>query len=77
MKHSLFAATAVACLSIFSTSATGSTMMTQDVADDSPVEIKVGEGFPEIFLPRVDRDGFRSIADYRGEKVFLHVFASW
>ena len=39
-------------------------------------EIRVGEPFPEIVLPTLDGE-MRSIADFRGKKVVLHVFASW
>ena len=36
-----------------------------------------GEPFPGLVLPSM-RDGSPgSISDFRGEKVFLHVFASW
>lgn len=37
---------------------------------------EVGQPFPNIALP--DLDGSRrSIADFRGHKLILHVFASW
>ena len=39
--------------------------------------IEVGQPFPDIALPSA-ADGERmSIADFRGSKVVLHVFASW
>ncbi len=39
--------------------------------------IEVGRPFPDLALPAAD-DGRRlSIADFRGSKVVLHVFASW
>ena len=39
--------------------------------------IEVGSPFPLLQLPRLE-DGRRgSVADYRGEKLVLHVFASW
>ena len=38
---------------------------------------EVGKPFPELTLPSLE-DGTRtSIADFRGKKVLLHVFASW
>ena len=41
-----------------------------------PSGFAVGEPFPGLVLP--DLDGTpRSIADFRGGKVVLHVFASW
>ena len=40
-------------------------------------EIAVGEPFPMIVLPAADDGRPMSIADYRGRRVVLHVFASW
>ena len=38
--------------------------------------IQIGEPFPDLALP--DLDGApRSLAELRGQKVMLHVFASW
>ncbi len=46
------------------------------MAADPPV-LEEGQPFPDIVLPSM-RDGRRmSIADFRGQKVVLHVFASW
>jgi len=36
-----------------------------------------GEPFPEIVLPDMETGEPSSIRDYRGQKVVLHVFASW
>ena len=38
--------------------------------------IEEGKPFPEIVLPSLDGTQ-TSIADFRGQKVILHVFASW
>ena len=38
--------------------------------------LEVGERFPEIVLPSVDGEPM-SIASFRGEKVVLHIWASW
>lgn len=38
---------------------------------------RVGEPFPAISLPTLEDGELRSIADFRGRKVILHVFASW
>lgn len=38
---------------------------------------EVGEPFPEIALPRLDDGTPTTMAAFRGEKVILHVFASW
>ena len=45
-------------------------------ASSAAVEIRVGEPFPQIAMPTLDGE-LRSIADFRGRKVVLHVFASW
>ena len=37
---------------------------------------EVGERFPEIVLPSLDGEPM-SIASFRGEKVVLHIWASW
>ena len=39
--------------------------------------IEVGRPFPIIVLPALDDDRPLTIRDFRGEKVILHVFASW
>lgn len=41
------------------------------------VDISVGAPFPEMLLPSMEDGKPLSIADFRGEKVMLHVFASW
>ncbi len=38
--------------------------------------LEVGEHFPEIVLPSLDGEPM-SIASFRGEKVVLHIWASW
>ncbi len=41
------------------------------------VGLGIGETFPDVVLPAV-RDGQpMSLAAFRGEKLFLHLFASW
>ena len=37
----------------------------------------VGDRFPEIVFPSLDDGTPTSIADFRGKKLLLHVFASW
>lgn len=39
--------------------------------------IKKGEPFPELVLPSMEDGTPMSIADFRGRRVMLHVFASW
>jgi hypothetical protein len=38
---------------------------------------KVGEPFPDLVLPSAGNGRPTSIAQYRGKKVLLHIFASW
>ena len=38
---------------------------------------EVGTAFPDIALPSLDDGRPMSIHDFRGQKVMLHVFASW
>ena len=43
---------------------------------DTTWEPRVGEPFPDLALPTLE-GSTRSISDFRGQKVILHVFASW
>ena len=36
-----------------------------------------GDIFPEIVLPRLDDGSAASLADFRGQKLMLQIFASW
>lgn len=45
--------------------------------DPPPTGFEVGEPFPVIALPGLEDGEPRSIADFRGHRVILHVFASW
>lgn len=46
-----------------------------DTSRRSPFQ--VGQPFPDLTLPALDDGRPASIRDYRGQKVVLHVFASW
>ncbi len=39
-------------------------------------EPRVGEPFPDLALPTLE-GSVQSISDFRGQKLILHVFASW
>lgn len=39
--------------------------------------LEVGRAFPAITLPDIADGRPRAIADFRGRKIILHVFASW
>ncbi len=38
---------------------------------------EVGQEFPDIVFPALDGERPLSLADFRGQKVLLHIFASW
>lgn len=48
----------------------------------SAFELRPGQPFPEILLPTVragkaEAGALMSLQDFRGQKLMLHVFASW
>ncbi len=40
-------------------------------------ELKSGVPFPRLVLPSIEDGSPMSIADFRGQKVILHIWASW
>ncbi len=40
-------------------------------------EFHEGEMFPTAVFPSLDGDRPGSVADFRGKKLILHIFASW
>jgi len=46
-------------------------------AQEASMELKVGRPFPEIVLPSLQDSRPSSIAQFRGHKLILHIFASW
>jgi len=46
-------------------------------AHAGPPTIEVGKAFPQITMPALGGVGAMSIRDFRGQRVVLHVFASW
>lgn len=45
--------------------------------NSEPVELRVGRMFPTTVFPSLDSGRPASIADFRGKKLILHIFASW
>jgi hypothetical protein len=45
-------------------------------SDEFP-ELRVGESFPDLRLPSAGSGGALSIADFAGERLVLHIWASW
>jgi hypothetical protein len=41
------------------------------------VEFHEGQVFPTMVLPTLDGGRPGSVADFRGKKLILHIFASW
>jgi hypothetical protein len=41
------------------------------------MELKVGQPFPEIVLPSLEDSRPSSITQFRGQKLIVHIFASW
>jgi len=50
---------------------------TAGTARAAPPDLSVGKPFPNLTLPALNGGRPMSIADFRGQKVILHVFASW
>jgi hypothetical protein len=79
MRSSVFPVAAAAWLALTPFSLAGcaytpgSTMFPTEV-DAS--QLIVGQAFPALTLPTLDGTA-RTIADFRGQKIVLHVFASW
>ena len=48
-----------------------------EVSVPSNVKIEVGKPFPNLILPALHDGSPSSLADFRGKKTLLHVFASW
>lgn len=42
-----------------------------------PQPFRVGTTFPTLSLPSLDGGRPASLADFRGRKLILHIFASW
>ena len=47
------------------------------VMNTTAASIKVGQPFPNIILPSLEDGRSRSIHEFHGEKLMLHLFASW
>jgi hypothetical protein len=46
-------------------------------AQGGSMELKVGQPFPEIVLPSLEDSRPSSITQFRGQKLIVHIFASW
>jgi hypothetical protein len=55
----------------------GSQVSTSRTSVAPSLVLEVGEVFPDVSLPALDDGRPVSLARFRGQKVILHVFASW
>ena len=56
----------------------GGSVVTADAqVEPPPTGFEVGQPFPVAAFPSLDGGEPMSVADLRGHKVILHVFASW
>lgn len=55
----------------------GSQVSTSRTSVAPSLVLEVGEVFPDVSLPTLDDGRPVSLARFRGQKVILHVFASW
>ncbi len=51
--------------------------MIPSLAEPSGNSLETGQPFPAIVLPALEGGRPASVADYRGRRLVLHVFASW
>lgn len=52
-------------------------LLSASIAAADPPRFEVGSRFPQIVLPSLTDGRPMSLADFRGHKVILQVFASW
>ncbi len=53
------------------------TLATAGASSAGAVELKVGQSFPNMALPRLQDGRPASISNFRGHRLILHIFASW
>lgn len=49
----------------------------ETAANSEVLAMEIGEPFPLILLPSLDDGHPASIADFRGRKLVLHIWAAW
>ena len=69
---------ASACLAVSLAALTIACSATQPMPPvEGPFQLKTGQPFPDLVLPALADGQPSSLRQYRGQKVLLHVFASW
>jgi len=58
-------------------SACGANEVSDEVSEPVDTRIEVGLPFPAVLLPTLEDGSPATIAQFRGRKTLLHVFASW
>jgi len=48
-----------------------------EALEDPVLKVEVGQPVPDIVLPSIADGSPASLAQFRGKKIVLHVFASW
>ena len=52
-------------------------LLVASIGAAAPSGFQVGQSFPHLTLPTLEDGQPLSVADYRGKKVILHIWASW
>ena len=56
---------------------TGLLLASMRPAAVASTELEIGEPFPDLVLPALEDGRPRSLAEFRGKKLILYIFASW
>ena len=54
-----------------------STLLALTVGSTAAFDLKPGKAFPKIPLPESEAGKLVDITEFRGQKLMLHLFASW
>jgi len=54
-----------------------STLLTLAITASAAPQLAIGEMFPQLTLPSISDGAAVSIEQFRGQKLLLHIFASW
>lgn len=52
-------------------------LLVASIGTAAPSGLQVGQPFPHLTLPALEDGQPLSLTDFRGEKVILHIWASW
>ena len=78
MNFSTIAIGAIFSIGVFSnTSSNQSQIACADSSSADIYELKVGQPFPNVVLPSLSDGSPLSVKTFRGQKLILHIWASW